>query len=457
MQELNTEIVSIRLGNIHVIPITSSELAREFLKKHDAIFASRPDMMSARLTSNGYLALVLSPLGDQWRKMRKIVVSEVLSPHMHQWLHEKRCEEADHIVQWVHNQCEKGLVNVREVAQHYCGNVIRRVMFNTRFFGPGTEDGGPGFEEREYMDGLFTILSYVYGFAIADYAPWLEVLDLDGCKKILGNAIKNVRKHQDSEITKRVEMWQEGIRETREDILDVLINLKNSENNPSLSIEEIKTLILELIVGAVDNPSNAVEWAMAEMLNQPHLLARATEELDRVVGKERLVQESDLSKLNYLKACIKESFRLHPLAPFNLPHVSTKDVVVGGYFIPKGSHVLISRPALGRNPKVWEDALEFKPERHIKNDHSDVAYADPELNMFSFSTGRRGCPGVVLGSTMTTIVLARLIQGFSWKPPPGVTNISLDESDHDGSLAKPLISQAIARLDSTLYLQLVKN
>ncbi|KAL8475520.1 hypothetical protein ACS0TY_028250 [Phlomoides rotata] len=172
---------------------------------------------------------------------------------------------------------------------------------------------------------------------------------------------------------------------------------------------------LELNLAAIDNPSIAVEWDMAEMLNQSHILGKAIEELDRVVGKKRLVQESDLPNLKYLKACLKESFRLHPLSHFNVPHISTKGVVVGGYFIPKGSHVLISRPRLGRNPKVWEDALEFKPERHIKNDQSDVVYTDPGLNMFSFSTGRRGCPGIVLGSTMTTILLAKLIQGFSWK------------------------------------------
>ncbi|KAL8490777.1 hypothetical protein ACS0TY_022684 [Phlomoides rotata] len=457
MQEFNTEIACIRLGNTHVISLTSPELAREFLKKHDAVFASRPDIMSARITSNGYSTLALSPIGDQWKKMRRVLVSEVLSPAMHQWLHERRGEEGDRLVRYVHKICENGLVNVRDVARHYCGNVIRKMVFGKRFFGPGTGDGGPGFEEREHVDGLFTILSCLYGFAIGDYVPWLEGFDLDGRKKILENAIKNVRKYQDLEITKRVEMWQQGVRDTKEDILDVLINLKNSENNPLLSIQEIKAQILEIMIETVDNPSNAVEWAMAEMINQPHVLIKACKELDQVVGKERLVQESDLPNLNYIKACIKESFRLHPLAPFNVPHVSTKDAIVGGYFIPEGSHVLLSRLGLGRNPRVWDDPLKYKPERHIKNDDSKVELADHELRMLSFSTGRRGCPGIVLGSTMTTILLARLIQGFSWSPPPGATNVNLYELDHELTLAEPMIAQAIPRLDPRVYLQLVKN
>lgn len=208
----------------------------------------------------------------------------------------------------------------------------------------------------------------------------------------------------------------------------------------------------EIMIATVDNPSNAVEWAMAEMINQPEILAKAYEELDRVVGKEKPVQESDLPRLNYIKACVKESFRLHPVAPFNVPHVSCKDTIVGGYLIPKGSHVVLSRPGLGRNARVWENALTFKPERHFSGDETEIRLVDPELTMLSFSTGRRGCPGIVLGSTITTILLARLVQGFEWGPPLGTDSVDLSESTRDLALSKPLIAHAMPRLDSQIYL-----
>ncbi|KAK4434007.1 Phenylalanine N-monooxygenase CYP79D16 [Sesamum alatum] len=210
------------------------------------------------------------------------------------------------------------------------------------------------------------------------------------------------------------------------------------------------------MLATIDNPSNAVEWAIAEMINQPDILNRACEELDQIVGKDRLVDESDLPMLNYIKACAKEAYRLHPIAPFNVPHVSIKDTTVGGYFIPKGSHVLLSRPGLGRNPRVWEDPLIYKPERHIVNKDSKVVLVDHELCMLSFSTGRRGCPGIVLGSTMTTILLARLIQGFSWTAPSnGPNSIDLVESEGDLLMAKPLIAQAVLRLEPHVYLELM--
>ncbi|KAK4404158.1 Phenylalanine N-monooxygenase CYP79D16 [Sesamum angolense] len=459
MQEINTEIACIRLGNAYVIPVSSPELAREFLKKQDVNFASRPDVLSAKLSSNGYLTAIFSPNGDQWKKMKRVITSEVLSPAMHRWFYKKRCEEADHLVRYVYKQCQSpitnGLVNVRVVAQHYCGNLTRNLIFNKRFFGTGMEDGGPGVEEKEHLHGLFTILKYLYGFGIADYLPWLEVFDLDGHKSHLKTALKSMSKYHDLEINKRVEMWRQGMKKAEEDILDVFINLKDSHKNPLLSTQEIKAELIEIMLAAVDNPSNAVEWALAEMINHPDILDRARKELDQVVGRDRLVDESDLSKLNYVKACAKEAFRLHPVVPFNVPHVSIEDTVVGGYFIPKGSQVLLSRLGLGRNPRVWEDPLVYKPERHIANKDSEVVLVDHELRMISFSTGRRGCPGIVLGSTMTTILLARLIQGFNWTAPPtGPININFAEAEGDLLMAKPLIARAVPRLEPHVYQKL---
>ncbi|GFQ07136.1 valine n-monooxygenase 1 [Phtheirospermum japonicum] len=414
MQENNTEIACIRLGQTYFIPVSSPELAREFVRKNDQAFATRPICMTGKIASSDYLTTALSPAGNQWKKMRKIVASEILSPSMHRFLHVKRCQEADHLVRYVYNQCQtnsNGLVNVRIATQHYCGNVIRKLVFGKRFFGPGAEDGGPGKEEIEHVGGLFSVLTHLYGFAIADVAPWLEVFDFDGFKRNISNGINSVIKYHDPEIMKRVKMWQQGIKDREEDILDVLINLKDSEKYPMLSTQEIKAQIIEIMIAAIDNPSNAVEWAIAEMINQPHILDKACKELDQ---------------LNYIKSCIRESFRLHPIAPFNVPHVSITDTMVGGYFIPKGSHLLLSRPGLGRNPRAWEDPLKYKPERHIFD-----------------------------GSTMATMLLARLLQGFSWAGP--LDGIELRESENELLMAKPLIALAKPRLEQRIYQQLLPS
>ncbi|GKD26871.1 valine N-monooxygenase 1-like protein [Tanacetum coccineum] len=152
-----------------------------------------------------------------------------------------------------------------------------------------------------------------------------------------------------------------------------------------------------------DSPSNSIEWAMAEMINQPRIFDKVVQELDSVVGKDRLVQKSDIPNLNYIKACVREAFRLHLVAPFNLAHVMTANATVAGYFIPKGSHVIMSRLGLGRNPQVWDEQLAFNPECHIHG-HNQVVLTDNSVRLFSFGTGPRGCSGALLGTTMTNDV-----------------------------------------------------
>ncbi|KAI3964954.1 hypothetical protein MKW92_048951 [Papaver armeniacum] len=466
MKEMNTDILSVRLGNTHIIPVTSPEIAREFLKKQDANFASRPITMGTEYSSRGFLSVAVAPLGDQWKKMRRVVASELMSPLRLRWLHDKRSEEADNLVRYIYNQCIDnaittddvgGVVNVRKASRMYSGNVIRKLMFNIRYFGKGRKDGGPGAEEEEHVQALFNVLSLLYAFSVADFMPSLRWLDLDGHEKLMKKASKIVNSYHDPIIEDRIKQWRsaDGTRfinkKEPQDLLDVLISLKDAEGIPILSTDEIKAQSADLIYASVDNPSNAVEWALAEMINQPELLQKAVEEIDRVVGKDRLVQESDFPRLNFVKSCAREAFRLHPIAPFNLPHVAINDAVVAGYFIPKGSQVILSRTGLGRNPNVWDEPLKFKPERHLDGSGEQVVeLVENDLRFISFSTGRRGCMGIPLGTSMTVMLLARLLQGFSWSAPPGET-IGLSESSHDLFLAKPLCALAKPRLPIHLY------
>ncbi|KAK7316815.1 hypothetical protein RJT34_00544 [Clitoria ternatea] len=143
MHDLDTEIACIRLGKIHIISVTSPEILREFLVKNDATFASRPSNSFSEYVSYGYLTTALSPFGEQWKKMKKLMTNELLSPLRHHWLQEKRMEEADNLVYYLYNQCKSGgggLVNVRLAGRQYSGNVIRRTIYNRRYFGKGRED-----------------------------------------------------------------------------------------------------------------------------------------------------------------------------------------------------------------------------------------------------------------------------------------------------------------------------
>ncbi|KAE8779647.1 Tyrosine N-monooxygenase [Hordeum vulgare] len=456
MVDMGTNIACIRLGSVLVVPITCPKIAREVLKKQDANFASRPLTFASSAFSGGYKNVAMSPLGDQWSKMRRLYTSAIMCPSRHRWLHDQRAQEADNLTSYVYKlaTAPSSAVNVRHVARHYCGNVSRRLVFGRRYFGEPRQDGGPGAMEVEHMDAVFTSLGHLYAFCISDYLPWLRGLglDLDGHEKIVMEANETINRLHDTVIGERWRQWKSGQREELHDFLDVLITLKDAQGNPLLTIEEVRAESQDIMFAAVDNPSNAVEWALAEMTNMPEVMRKAVEEIDGVVGIERLVQESDIPRLPYVKACIREAFRLHPVVPFNLPHVAVADSNVAGYRVLKGSHVLLSRRGLGRNPAVWDEPLRFKPERHINTAaENDVTLTENELRFISFSTGRRGCVAAPLGTAMCVMLFGRLLQGFTWTKPAGVASIDLSESEHDLFLAKPLVLHAEPRLQAHLY------
>nr|CAB3502550.1 unnamed protein product [Digitaria exilis] len=410
----------------------------------------------------GYKGSILSPYGEQWKKMRRVMTSEILSPALERRLHTQRAEEADHLVRFVYNQCNDTKANngvdIRHVARHFCGDMIRRLVFSKRYFvePPLVSAGaGPGPNEVVHVDALFTLVNCVYSFCISDYFPVLRGgLDLDGHEKVVHGVMETLNRLHDPIIEERIHEWsilrKHGEKREIQDFLDVLVSLEDSEGQALLSFEEIKAQAAEIMFAIVDNPSNAVEWALAEMMNKPEVMEKAMKELNAVVGKERLVQESDIPRLNYLKSCIREAFRLHPYHAFNVPHVAMKDTTLSGYMIPKDSHVIISRLGLGRNPNTWAAPLEFQPERHLSGS-SDVLLTEPDLRFISFSTGRRGCPGVSLGSSVTMMLFARLLQGFAWTKLPGVRAIELKESTTSLALSEPLTLQAEPRLPVHLY------
>ncbi|KAK8289850.1 hypothetical protein V6Z12_D07G220600 [Gossypium hirsutum] len=364
----------------------------QFLRKQDAIFASISLTMATDVLSKGTY---------QWRKMKRVMVNVMLSQERHRWLHEKRVEEADSLVLYVLNRWkngdEGGLVDLRLVAQHYCCNVTRKLIFNRRYLGEGKADGGPGFEEEEYIDTIFAFVIHLYSFCISDYLPFLRGLGLEGHEKIVEDATR-----------------RDGKKHESQDLLDVFVSLTDDSGTPLLSADEIKAQVNEIMITAVDNPSNNLEWALAEMLNNPETLEKARDELDTVVGKDRL-------------ACAREAFRLHPIAQFNPPH---------------GSHVIINRVGIGRNPKVWDEPCEFKPE---------LVLAEPDLRLFTFSRGRTGCPGVVLGSSMTTMMFARPLQRFDWSIPTNQGTVDLCPGRGVPFLAKPLLAVAKPRLPPHVY------
>jgi cytochrome P450 len=198
-----------------------------------------------------------------------------------------------------------------------------------------------------------------------------------------------------------------------------------------------------MVVGGTDTSSNTTEFMIAEIMNQPEVMRKAQQELESVVGKDKIVEESHIHKLPYLHAVMKETLRLHPALPLLVPHCPSQTCTVGGYTIPKGSRVFVNVWAIHRDPSVWENPLNFDPER-FSNDKWD--YSGSDFNYFPFGSGRRICAGIAMAERMVMFSVATLLHSFDWKLPQGH---KLDLSEKFGIVLKkkiPLVAIPTPRL-----------
>jgi len=193
----------------------------------------------------------------------------------------------------------------------------------------------------------------------------------------------------------------------------------------------------EMLTAGLESSALTIEWAMAELIRNPRIMKCAQTELEIVIGMNRIVEESDLHKLTYLQAVIKETFRLHPVGPLLVPHSSINEVcgITECYDIPPHTSVIVNVWAIGRNPSTWEKPFEFYPERFLQQHPIGAEIIDTNENNFEllpFGSGRRACPGRGLGTLVVQIVLARLLHSFHWVLPNQQEPNTLDMSEEFG-------------------------
>lgn len=153
----------------------------------------------------------------------------------------------------------------------------------------------------------------------------------------------------------------------------------------------------------------------------PDAQAKAHEELDRVVGRHRSPEFTDLASLPYCTACVKEILRLCPVPTWAIKHYSDAEVAYKQHRIPKGTVLLANTSAMHWDPERYPDPHIFRPERYLHHTKSSAEYAlmsDPlARDHFTFGGGRRQCPASRLAENTLNITLANMLWAFKLRPP----------------------------------------
>uniref|UniRef100_A0A803N062 Cytochrome P450 n=1 Tax=Chenopodium quinoa TaxID=63459 RepID=A0A803N062_CHEQI len=210
-----------------------------------------------------------------------------------------------------------------------------------------------------------------------------------------------------------------------DDTVDVLLGLLNDSTFPFNTMNHIKAIMMNLFVGA-NTISAAVIWALAELIKNPIPMKKVQEEIRSVAQNKGYILEGDLSKLKYFKAVVKETFRLHPLAPILVPRETLQKCNMQGYDILPKTIVIINAWAIQRDPEYWKDPEVFMPERFMES--SVELKGHDVMSMIPFGGGRRVCPGYTFSPVSLELVLANLLYSFNWELPDGLSKEEIDSN-----------------------------
>ncbi|KAF8038502.1 hypothetical protein BT93_B1142 [Corymbia citriodora subsp. variegata] len=400
-------IMTLRFGVRRFVVVSSLPLAEECFTKNDIVLANRPKLLVNKHLGYNYTTLIASPYGDRWRNLRKIATIEVLSSHRLNVLSHVRRDE----IQRLMLRLARGgfeshhRVELRTLFSELAFNIMMRMIAGKRYYGEGVNvDEAEAREARQVIKQIVGNGGIRY---VGDFLPILKLVDYGGVKK----RVLKLKEKIDAFMQGLIEEHRrkKGDPELADSMISHLLRLQESQPEDYSDVM-IKGLVFVLLIAGTDTSSLTLEWIMTNLLNNPEKLKKAQNEIDSVIGHDSLLEESDVSKLPYLQCIILETLRLNPTAPLLVPHASSDDCTIGGYFVPRDTIVMVNAWTIHRDPELWEDPLSFKPER-FEGKGSEKQHK----LILPFGLGRRACPGAPLAQRVMGWTLGMMIQCFDWK------------------------------------------
>ncbi|XP_039140561.1 cytochrome P450 CYP82D47-like [Dioscorea cayenensis subsp. rotundata] len=448
----------VRFGSCRTLILSNWEAVKDCFTTNDKVVAARPVNAATEHLGHNYAMFGFAPYGNYWRAVRKITLTELLSP--------ARLEMLKHVPAAEVNTCMKELFTMCTSDSHIVArvdmkkwfgnlnyNIVVQMIASKRYFGSGSVSE----EAWRFRDAATQFFHLILSFVPSDMFPFLGWMDIGGYIK----AMKKASKEMDDEMDRLVEEHRKR-RACRDDcdhdqhnhspdFMDLMISSLEGKQLEGFDWKTvIKTTSLTMILGGTDTTSTSLTKVLINLLNHKEVLKKVQLELDEQVGKGRVVNELDTKNLVYLQAVIKESFRMTPPDPFLIRRATQEDCILAGYHVPKGTQVLVNAWKVHNDPQVWPEPEKFQPERFLSS-YKDIDVKGQHHELIPFGTGRRVCPGVTMALQIMYLTLARLIQGFELRT---LNDFPVEMEDGLVSLASdsaPFMVELIPRLTPELY------
>ncbi|KAE8691007.1 Flavonoid 3',5'-hydroxylase [Hibiscus syriacus] len=271
-------VMYLKMGTCNMVVASSPDAARAFLKTLDLNFSNRPANAGATHLAYDSQDMVFAEYGPRWKLLRKLSNLHMLGGKALEDWSQIRTVELDHMVRAMYESSKKGeVVVVPEMLTYAMANMIGQVILSRRVFET------KGSESNEFKDMVVELMTSAGIFNIGDFIPSIAWMDLQGIE----GKMKKLHKKWDVLLTKMMKEHDETAHERKGklDFLDIIMASRENSDGEKLSFVNVKALLLNLFTAGTDTSSSIIEWALAEMMNNPEILKKAHEEIDKVVGR----------------------------------------------------------------------------------------------------------------------------------------------------------------------------
>ncbi|PUZ50329.1 hypothetical protein GQ55_6G051100 [Panicum hallii var. hallii] len=413
-------LMLLRIGEVPALVVSSREAAREVMKTHDAVFATRPLSPTMRALTKGGRGIIMAPYGAHWRQLRRITITKLLTARRVLSFRAVREEEAAAMLRACAAAAAAGsrAVDMRERLSALITDTTMRAAMGDRF------------KDREvFLRVLDRAIVLSAGFNMADLWPSSRIVGrLSGAVRRCEEIRDTVFGILDGIIEEHLERMRNGGGGEVKDLLDVLLKVQQDGDLPiPLDMDVIKVVIVDIFAGS-ETTAPTLEWAMAELVQNPKAMERATAEVRHAFAAHGSVCEDRLAELRYLPLVIRETLRLHTPLPFLIPQECQEPCRVLGYDVPRGITVMVNAWALGRDERYWPgDPDAFRPERFEAAGGGAADFRGADFELLPFGAGRRMCPGLGFALANMELALASLLLHFDWEAP-GAAELDMTEA-----------------------------
>ncbi|KAL5810702.1 hypothetical protein ACOSQ4_027270 [Xanthoceras sorbifolium] len=444
-------LMQIRMGASTCIVVSNATVAKDILKTHEIDFASRYESGPGQYNIYSGCGFITGPYGAYWRFMKKLCATKLFA-QLQRFEHIRE-KEIEKLLKSLLKSSRKGEpCNLGKEFATLTNNLTFRMTMGKKF----SENGDEAVEMRRLAVEIIEIAAK---FGVNEVFGFLKKVDLFGNGKKLRETIckydefveQIMKEYEDNEINGREN-------DEDKDPMEILLETYRDTNSEvKLTRYQIKYFLLEIFLASVDSTSAALQWAMAELINHPRVFNKLKDEINSVVGLTRLVKESDVPNLPYLRAIIKETLRLHPPNPI-IHRECIRDCKINGFEVKANTKTLINAHVIMRDPDAWDQPNEYLPERFLVNNSSEdidennigqtlMEMRGQDFRYIPFGGGRRGCSGATHAYLVMEATIGALVQCFDWKVKGG-EKIDIDVgSGYSGAMAVPLICYPVTRFD----------